>query len=185
MENKIKVYFGGDLANLYEVGYLSVDLFQLITFSDLIEQGDIDKAKDYFGEKPKPINRYSSLYRKRKTTSEIADVKKGSLELIIAGVTLSAAIIMPLVQIAAQKYFDYRNANVQFQISPDDLSLKRIIDAYAKGDFGRGQEGLDTLFAILERRDYDVRILAENTYIIEHVIDKYSKRIVKTVNKNR
>ena len=185
MDHKIKIHFGGELANLYEVGYLSIDLYQLITFSDLIEQGEIEKAKEYFGKKPKPMNRYHSLLKISKAKSEIVDVRKGSIELMIAGISVSAAIIMPLVQVVAQKYLNHRCATVTFEFSPQDESLKRMIDAYAKGEFGRGQEGFDTLFTLLQRRNYNVSCLSENIYQVEYVVDKYAQRMVRTINRNR
>lgn len=38
--------------------------------------------------------------------------------------------------------------------------------------------------SILAQRNYDVSILANNIYLIEHVVEKYSQRIVKTIKKN-
>ena len=91
IENKVKIYFGGDLTNLYEIGWLSSDLSQLIDFAELVEEGKEERP-------------------------EIVDVRKGSVELVIAGCSVAAAVIMPLVQIAVQRYFTQRDEEVSFQI---------------------------------------------------------------------
>ena len=59
------------------------------------------------------------------------------------------------------------------------------MDAYASGDFGPGSEGLGTLMTILQQRNYDVTVLAQNLYLVEHVVEKYSQRMIKTIKKNR
>ena len=74
--------------------------------------------------------------------------------------------------------------NLTFQISPQDQGLRGVIDAYERGEFGQGREGLEMLMSVLLHRNYDVRILANNIYLIEHVVDRYSQRIIKTINKN-
>lgn len=183
--NEVKIYFGGDLTNLYEIGWLSSDLSQLVDFAELIESGEKDRTEKFFGEKSRPFNRYTKIVDKPHKRPEIVEVRKGSVELIIAGCTLAAMVIMPLVQIKVQEYFRLRNEEVSFEISPQDTSLNRIMNAYENGDFGRGTEGLNMLMAILQQRNYNVTFLAENVYLVEHVVDKYSQRMIKTIKKNR
>ena len=183
--NGIKLYFGKELANLYELGWISTDLSRLIEFSELIESGRIERAEKFYGEKARPFNRYVSPAGKKGTRPEIVDARRGSLELILAEVGVAAAIIMPLVGIAVQRYFAERDEAVSFQLSPEDPGLRRVMQAYENGEFGTSDEGLQTLIAILQQRNYNVTYLHQNAYLVEHVVEKYSQRIVKTIKKNR
>ncbi len=185
IENEVKIYFGGDLTNLYEIGWLSSDLSQLIDFAELVEEGNEERTEKFFGEKARPFNRYTKILNKPHKRPEIVDVRKGSVELVIAGCSVAAAVIMPLVQIAVQRYFTQRDEEVSFQISSKDRGLQRIMNGYASGEFGRGSEGLGTLMTILQQRNYDVTVLAQNLYRVEHVVEKYSQRMIKTIKKNR
>jgi len=169
---------------MYDLGYVSTDLYQLLAFSELLEDEDFENIEKYYGEKARPFNRYISVLEKYKKESTIVDVKNGSIELLVENAPLIAAIIMPLVALKVQSYFAEQNREIQFELSPEDQGLKRIIDAYSEGEFGDGQEGLDLLFSILENRNYSVTITAQDAYAIEHVIEKYAKRIVKTIDKH-
>ncbi|MCJ0806821.1 hypothetical protein [Vibrio vulnificus] len=184
-QNEVKIYFGGGLANLYEVGWLSSDLSQIVDFAELMESGDLERTERFFGENARPFNRYAQIVDKFHKRPEIVDVRKGSVELVIAGCSLAAAVIMPLVQIAVQNYFAQRDEEVSFEISAQDTNLQRILNAYADGQFGRGSEGLVALMSILQQRNYNVTILSQNIYLVEHVVDKYSQRMIKTIKKNR
>lgn len=182
---EIKIYFGGDLTNLYDIGWLSSDLSQLVDFADLLESGERERTEKFFGEKSRPFNRYTKIVSKSLKRPEVVDVRKGSVELVIAGCSLAAAVIMPLVQIAVQRHFTKIDEDISFQICPQDASLQRIMNAYANGDFGHGTQGLTTLMSILQQRNYNVTLLAQNVYLIEHVIEKYAQRMIKTIKKNR
>ncbi|NRA59683.1 MAG: hypothetical protein HRU25_01985 [Psychrobium sp.] len=184
-EHEVKIYFGGDLTNLYELGWISSDLSALIDFTELVESGDQERTEKYFGEKARGFNRYTKVVDKPHKRPEIVDVRKGSVELVIAGCSVAVAVIMPLVQIAVQRYFNQRDEELSFEISPQDTSLQRIMNTFANGEFGRGSEGLELLMSILQQRNYNVTLLAQNIYLVEHVIEKYSQRIIKTIKKNR
>lgn len=180
----IKIYFGTEMANLYDLGYITTDLYQIFAFSDLLEQKESEKVEKYFGEKSKPFNRYLTVLDKYKKDSSIVDVKKGSIELLLANAPLIAAVVMPLVAIKVQSYFAEKGRQIQFELSPADPALKRIMDSYEAGDFGDGRDGLDTLFSVLQQRNYSVSLTGQDAYSIEHVVDKYAQRIVKTIDKH-
>lgn len=186
MDNhKIRIYFGSELANLYELGWISTDLSQLIAFSELVESGEQDRAEKFFGENSRPFNRYTSLIKKREKRPEIVDVQNGSIELVIAGASVAVAIIMPLVRVAVTRHFAKLDETITFEISPEDKGLSKIMNAYEKGDFGKDREGLEVLMAVLKEREYNVDVLSNNIYLIEHVVDKYSQRIIRTIKKNK
>lgn len=164
---------------------MSSDLSQLVDCTELVESGDSERTEKFFGEKARPFNRYTKVVDKPHKRPEIVDVRKGSVELVIAGCSVAAAVIMPLVQIAVQRYFSQRDEEVSFEISPQDEGLRSIMNAYANGEFGRGSGALETLMTILQQRNYNVTVLAQNLYLVEHVVEKYSQRMVKTIKKNR
>lgn len=185
MNDDIKIYFGGELSNLFELGYISTDIHQLIAFSELIEKEDSTQIQKYFGEKPAPINRYVKISKESKRKSKISEVKQGSIELTLTDIGVLAGIVMPIVAIKVQQYFNQRNETVQFQISAQDQNLRRIIEGYERGDFGNGEEALSRLFRNLEYANYDVQINNNDIYLVEHVVEKYAQRIIKTIKKNR
>lgn len=184
-EKEVKIYFGGDLTNLYELGWLSSDLSQIVDFAELLESEDLERTEKFFGEKARPFNRYVKVVDKPHKMPEIVDVRKGSVELIMAGCSVAATVVMGLVQIAVHRYFTNKDEEISFEIHSQDATLQRIMNAYAKGDFGTGSDGLATFMAILQERNYSVNILARNVFLIEHVVKKYSQRMIKTVKKNR
>ncbi|HOY88060.1 MAG: hypothetical protein V9G21_07820 [Methylotenera sp.] len=184
-EQDIRIYFGNNLTNLYELGWISTDLNQLIEFSKLVESGELEQAEKYFGENARPFNRYVALNRKLEKRPEIVDVKGGSIELVISGVSLLASIIMPLVQIAVDRYFKANGEEVTFELSPKDQNLKEIMSAYEEGYFGQGRDGLTYLVSLLQQRNYNVNVIANNIYLIDHVVDKYAQRIIKTIKSGR
>lgn len=183
-KQSIEIYFGSEIANLYDLGYITTDLYQIFAFSDLLEKKDSAKVEKYFGDKARPFNRYLTAFEKYKKESSIVDVQKGSIQLLIDNAPLIAAIVMPIIAIRVQSYFTEKNKEIKFELSPKDKGLKKIMNAYAKGDFGSGNDGLQTLFSVLEARNYSVSISADDAYAIEHVVDKYSQRIVKTIDKH-
>ena len=185
MNDDIKIYFGEELSNLFELGYISTDIHQLIAFSELIEENNLNQIEKYFGEKPIPINRYVTISKDSKKKSRISEVKQGSIELTLTDIGVVAGIVMPIVAIKVQQYFNERNETVQFQIYAQDQNVQRLLRRYENGDFGRGQEALDRLFRNLEYANYDIQIQNENIYLIEHITNKYSQRIIKTIKKNR
>jgi len=89
------------------------------------------------------------------------------------------------VQIAVQRHFSKLDETVTFELSPQDKGLQKVMSAYEKGEFGEDAEGLKVLMSVLQQRDYNVDVLANNIYLIEHVVDKYSQRIIRTIKKNK
>ncbi len=185
MENQqLKVYFGSGIANLYDVGYLATDIQQIITFAEMINESDFESAEKYFGEKVKGLNRYAKPLEKYGKSSEITDVRKGSLELIVSGMAVAAAIIVPIAIAKVQHQLAQEGLETTFEISPEDENLKTHINAYASGEYGTGMEALNFLFEMLSRLNYNTSVVAEHVYRIEHVTDKYAGRMVKTIKRN-
>ncbi len=157
----------------------------MIEFSELVESGEQERAEKFFGEKSRPFNRYTALTKNREQRPKIVEVQNGSIELVIAGASIAAAVIMPLVRISVTRYFDRLDETITFELSPEDEGLRKIMAAYEKGDFGKDREGLEVLMSVLKERKYNVDVLASNVYLIEHVVEKYSQRIIRTIKKNK
>jgi len=186
MPDEIKIYFGDDLANLFDVGYISTDIHQLISFTSLLEDNNIEDINKYFLENKYGLTRYSKVLSQEKMKkSRISDVKKGSVELIIAGVSLVSSIVMPIVAIKVSKYFERRNEQVNFNIKVNDTRLQRLLDDYEQGYYGDGENGLQSIIRLISHAGYNIDIISDNTYTVEHIVEKYTKRIVKTIKKYR
>ena len=185
MENQqLKIYFGAGIANLYDVGYLATDIQQLITFSEMINESDIESIEKYFGERVKGLNRYAKPLGKYGKSSEITDVRKGSLELIISGMAVAAAVIIPIAIAKVQHKLHQEGLETTFEISPEDDNLRIHLNAYASGQYGEGIEALNFLFEVLSRLNYNTSVVAEHIYRIDHITDKYAGRMVKTIKRN-
>lgn len=65
----LHIHFGGPLANLYDVGYLTVDLYQLMAFAELLDQKDESTIQRWYGEKARPFNRYAPPLEKYRQSS--------------------------------------------------------------------------------------------------------------------
>lgn len=186
MENQeLEIYFGSEIANLYDVGYLATDIQQIITFAEMISEVDIDGVDKYFGEKVKGLNRYAGPLERYSGNSTITDARKGSLGLIIGGMSLAAAIIVPIAIAKVQHQMHQEGLETTFEISPKDENLKTHLNAYANGQYGVGLEALNFLFEVLSKLNYDTTVVSEHVYKIEKVTEKYAGRMVKTIKRNR
>jgi hypothetical protein len=58
------------------------------------------------------------------------------------------------------------------------------MQAFERGDFGSGSDGLNTLAFVLAELNYKVDFLAKNADIIEHAVGRYATRIARTIRKH-
>lgn len=91
---------------------------------------------------------------------------------------------MPLVQVGVGALLRKVDTTVTFEVTPDDQILKQLLDDFQKGNLGRGTEGLNTLFYLLEQRNYNVRVLADNVFLIDRAVDRYARRIARTIRRS-
>ncbi len=179
--NTITVHFGSEIANLYDIGYLSTDIYQIFAFSQLLEENKRTEVKRWFGEKARPFNRYAPVLEKRKRTAEITEVRNGSVELAVATGSLLTSIIVPLAIIYVQRAMDA--PVISFEVSIDDQEIQKALNAYAQGTFGAGAKALDLLFAALRQLGYDVKLQGQDAYIIDDVLQRYSRRMIRTIRR--
>ncbi|GGO86674.1 hypothetical protein GCM10011348_38040 [Marinobacterium nitratireducens] len=186
MDQQISLSMGGDLANLHGLGWIATDLNQLIVLSDLLESGQEDVAAHFFGNDARPFNRYKTFASApQRRPSQVSQRDDGTLELVISELGVAAAILIPLVQSAIERQFEGAEQPLQFQLGTRDPGLKRVMQAYDRGDFGSGAEGLNTLMFVLKELNHEVPYLATSAPVIEHAVRKYSRRIARTLRKSQ
>jgi hypothetical protein len=179
---ELRIYFGGDIANLYDVGYLSTDIYQLIAFSELIDQKQDNEIRRWFGEKPRPFNRYASVLDKYRRSSDIREAKGGSLELVVAVASLVSNIVVPLVALYVQQQQDEKHPPmVSFEISVRDVRLQQVLNMFSEGYFGQGPQAIEALFQALRDRGYNVVLRANDAYVIHDTLKRYAQRMIRTM----
>jgi hypothetical protein len=156
-------------------------LYQLITFSELLQEGNDELIVKWFGENTRFLNRSTGGFKAYRGASEIREARNGSLELFIEIRSLITSIIVPLVAIYLQRYLETRQ--VQFEVSVDDQNIQQALRTYANGTFGTGPQALELLFAALGQLGYNIRIQAQDIYVIDDVLNRYARRMVRTINK--
>ncbi len=181
---ELRIYFGGSLANLYDVGYLSTDIYQLIAFSELVVNREDLEMERWFGDRARPFNRYASIFDKYRKSSEIKEAKGGSLELAVSVASLATSIIVPLAMMYLQKekggiYSPY----LTFEISARDQRVQQLIHMFGEGNFGHGPQAIDALFSALRERGYNVELRSSDAYVIHNVLERYSQRMIKTISR--
>ena len=185
LEPQLRVYFGSAISNLYAVGFLSTDIHKLITFSEAIQQPDgspdapMDSAEidNWFNY----TTRFTRVLAEYSASSKIQTARNGSLELVIAGMSLVSSIVVPIALARAQNELKNTGVNVQFEVSPTDKVLDRHIRMYASGAYGTGVDGLNSLFEMLSALGYNVSVAPTNVYRIHRALNTCTRRIVKTV----
>ncbi|NVK40872.1 MAG: hypothetical protein HWE39_06475 [Oceanospirillaceae bacterium] len=185
MDQQIRLCLGGDLANMHGLGWIATDLNQLIVLSDLLESGQEDIAEHFFGTDARPFNRYKTFASTpARRPSQVRQQDDGSVEMVISELGVAASILMPLVEAAVQRQFEGREEPLAFALGTKDPGLKRVMQAYDRGDFGAGSEALGTLMFVLKELNYDVPYLVTSGPVIEHAVSKYSRRIARTIRKS-
>ena len=180
----VAIEFRKGLANLYDLGYLSVDFYQLAVFASLVQSGDPYAANKLLGKKARPVNRYRPELVRHTDLGEVISSRSGSIILTVV-LPLAGVVIWDLVKAAIHRHVDYHNAQVTLNVSVQDQKLNKILDEYQNRTFGSGDKGLEVLFAILRARNYNVEHMSENAFLIQHVVRKFSQRMVRTIHKNR
>jgi hypothetical protein len=184
MDQQVSLCLGGDLANLHCLGWISTDVHRLIELSDLLDSGQQEALERYFGAQARPYNRYKTLTDNNRQPSDISRQEDGTLELKIPNLSLAGAIVMPLVQTAVVRLLKKTETPAYFRLMPADPGLKRVMQAFERGDFGTGSEGLNTLAFVLDELNYKVDFITRSAAIIEHAVARYGQRIARTIRKH-
>ncbi|UTW11514.1 hypothetical protein [Marinobacterium rhizophilum] len=184
MDQQVNLCLGGDLANLHSLGWIATDLHRLIELSDLLASGDLEPLERYFGPQARPSNRYKSFTANgHRPLADISLQDDGRLALNIPNLSVAGAIVMPLVQSAVTSLLKKTDTPAEFRLTPADPGLKRVMQAYERGDFGSGNDGCQTLAFVLTELNYEVGFLSRHAELIEHSVSRYATRIARTIRK--
>jgi hypothetical protein len=162
------------------------DLFQLIVISELVEQNDGAALGQCVTHK-KPftcLNRYNKIMRKYANYALITDVKKGSIEMTIMGISTVANIIIPIVVGYVNQQMAQSKKQVNFNVSVADLNIQKHLAAFERKVFGTGEEGLKVFFQYLKTKGYDVQAISDHSYNISIAVNKIANRMVNTLKIN-
>lgn len=177
--NTMKVKIDMEELSVYELGYLTVDISQLLVFCKLLEERDNELLnKSFFNDNPFRLTRDSKVLKDYAYDFEVVDINKGCIEIIIGGVGAAATVIMPFVMHEVKK----RNSKYKFLIDSTDKDLKDLLDAFEKiKKKGEDEENLKWLMEMLHYRGYDIDISPDNIYKIQKVIGIYARRIERII----
>lgn len=78
---------------------------------------------------------------------------------------------------------DHYKEEVTFEISSDDKYLQKLIEEVGQGYYGLEDNGLKWLLNQLEGKGYSIEVIQKDVYRINKVINKYEKRITRTIKK--
>jgi len=183
-EQTLVLRFAGTAPSLYEVSYIGIDVYQVLAFSKLVDAGDRETLDYYFGQAPPPLNRYVDVLRAYRDTAPRVTVRRGSYEILLEQAPLLAAVLIPILAIYVQRRLSRFDETVIFEVAVEDEELQQLLEVFAKGAFGAGEPALRELFEALGHRGYNITAKQKDLFVIEHVLTRYSRRIVKTLKKN-
>lgn len=184
MENKLRMKFESRNQSLADLGFISLDLNQLIFFSELLNDGAIEALENnFFNAHGYQLTRHNKLLEEYSNNIRIVDVKNGCIEIIFDGVSLLTSILIPFVALKVSRHLDKKDERLKFEINPEDERLASLINKYSEGLFGKEDKDLSWLFEKLSSEGYSISSNYEDHYVIQKVLDKYEKRIVKIITK--
>jgi len=110
----LRLLFRDGLSSLHDIGYLSVDVYQLVAFSQTLAEENVAEAERWFGENARPFNRFAPVLERYARMPAVTDARRGSIELWMEVANLAAAIIVPLVAVYVQR--EIGNPKINFEI---------------------------------------------------------------------
>ncbi|EOV6289239.1 TPA: hypothetical protein N2898_004556 [Vibrio parahaemolyticus] len=166
----LRVKLNVDDPTLYELSFFSLDLLRLNVVSSLIEEAQ-DDSKESKLVTAKNIdktylNRASlgSFYKKNSKDIQVKEFKEGSIELVIAGTTLAASIIVPSILYYLNKRDNEGNEMVNFTIDSNDQQIAEFLNEVSNRNFGSFDECFEFIRQTLVRRGYNFEAISDNTY---------------------
>ena len=155
---------------LYELSFFSLDLLRLSVVSSLIEEAQDrtteSKLKTSKNIDKSYLNRVSlgSYYKKNKKDIKVKEFKEGSIELVIAGTTLAASVIVPSILYYLNKRDNEDNQVVNFTIDSNDEQIVEFLNEVSNRNFGSFDDCFEFIRQTLERRNYNFEAISDNTY---------------------
>ena len=189
-EYELMMNFNFKNNSLYELGNVLVDINHVLTFCELIDEGHVSYAIRTYSDSN--FRNQDSKFLDISNKFRIEHISKGSIEIVVAGMSFLGAVILMLLARYVQKSDEKRNEMIRFDIRCNERDIdfaKAIIDKYAR--FGLDGANINDLMKALQNYRYDVRSdsYRSDTYIIteaeadkiSNILMSYADRIVFTV----
>jgi hypothetical protein len=198
---KIRLNFG-ESNKLYQLGIFSLCLNELLISLDFIERNEIRNLKKFYDQKNRLWEEtlhtdyrifreqyfdnddeypYWDYYKYYSDKFIINNIQNGSIEIIISGIGVAAAFVMPIIAIKIKEMIDDRKMeplkfNIETKFSKDinEILNRRVSH---KGYFDR--ETLDYLIDELSANGYNTEWIGENIIEIKKTIDVYVEKMIR------
>jgi len=154
---------------LYELSFFSLDLLRLSVVSSLVDEaqsGGESKLVTVKNIDRSYQNRSSlgSYYKKHKKDIQVKEFKEGSIELVLAGVGIAAAVIVPTILYYLNKKNQEDGQVVNFTIDSQDPEINRFLGEVQDRNFGSFDECFEFIRQTMIRRGYSFEAISDNTY---------------------
>lgn len=171
---------------LLELTNMTTDLNHLIIFGEMLaDEVNPEIIKAYFYPPKKfMLDRDNQRVKKYSEKIVIKDIKKGSIEIVIGSISIISAVVLSLLSPYMADRYNRANEKIEFNVSVEDKELNKLLDEYSERYYGDGDEGFENLQELLIMKGYSIKIMGKNQYLIEHVINEYVQKIVRTIKKN-
>jgi hypothetical protein len=182
----LSIRFSDALANLYDIAYLTLDIYQVIAFAEALRENDRVAISRWFGKAPTPLTRNSRVLTKRTTQATITDVHRGSIVFDVNGTDLLVQILLYLLTIYVARRdaaHSADHAEEMFSVGVNDPVVTKALDLYRIGQFGTGPDALEKLSEHLAARGRSIEPLGAHAYKIDRVLRRYSIRILHTIKR--
>lgn len=165
----LKIKMNVEAPTLYELSFFSLDLLRLNFISTLIEEAQLSEKSKLITSKniDRIYQNRSSLanyYLKNKKSIEVKEFNEGSIELVIAGVSVTAAIVIPIVLHYLNQKNYQNNQMVNFTVDSEDSDILLLLEEIGRKNFGSFEESFDFIEQTLLRRGYSFEAISDNTF---------------------
>ncbi len=155
---------------LYELSFFSLDLLRLSVVSTLIEESQ-DESSESKLKSAKDIDKsylnratLGKYYEKHNKDIQVKEFKEGSIELVIAGTTLVATVVVPAILHYLNKRDAEGNQMVNFTVDSNDQQINDFLAEVENRNFGSFDDCYEFIRSTLIRRGYNFEAISDNTY---------------------
>lgn len=182
----MKLRFDFGVNSLYEIGYLLIDIYHLVVFSELLEQQNFKTLDDLFFEPRRGyvLTRNNEILTEFRNSAKVEHIRDGCVEIVIGGLGVVASTIIPFVVAKVQDNARRREERITFEIDADDQELRNLIEGVGQGYYGFEEDGTRWLLKTLANRGYNIEVQNQDVYKITKVLNNISKRMVKVIPKH-
>lgn len=186
INNLLTIKYSFREKTFYDLAYFTTDLYQLIVFCELINKNDKESLDIYFYSPKHPyiLNRYSKILLKYKNNILIDKIGSSDIQISLEGLSKLSIALISIFLFGVKEAISHYKEKVTFEISCGDKKINKIIEYAEKGDLGSGEEMMKNMFKWMEKSGYSVEVKGNDVYKISKVLDKYEKRIVRTIRKH-